>query len=471
MSAATIEAMQQRLESQRRAFAQDSFPTLDKRREWLDRIIDMTAANQQAIIDAANEDFGGRSPVETTMVEVFGTTANARNTKRRLKKWMKTKRVSTAPPFRPGFNRLMPQPVGVVGVISPWNLAYNLSMGPAIAAFAAGNRVMLKPSEITPASAELIRTIVAEHFDADEFDVFPGGPDVAEAFSELKFDHLLYTGSTEIGRRVAQAAARNLVPVTLELGGKSPVIVDPSADMKMTARRLAFAKMFNGGQVCISPDYVLVPRAQRDELARALIAEARQLYPDPTTNLDYCAVVSDRHHERVIGLLDDAKRQDASVLEAAPVDRERGRRVPLQVILDPPADSAVMREEIFGPLLPLISYDEPSDAVNFVNARPRPLALYWFGRDKERRQQVVRDTVSGGVTINDAIWHFAQEDQPFGGVGDSGIGSYHGEAGFRTFSKEKPIYFSPMRPYALAQFHPPYSDRTMKLLSFLRRIV
>ena len=466
-----IEALSERLRSQRAAFAAEPYPTLARRREWLDRILDMTARYQSEIVEAASADFGDRAAAETTMVEIFGTTANARNTKRRLKKWMRPRRMPTAPPFRPGYNRLMAQPVGVVGVIAPWNLAYNLSMGPAIAAFAAGNRVMLKPSEITPASAELIRRMVGENFDPDEFDVFPGGPDLAAAFSELPFDHLLYTGSTSVGRRVAAAAARNLTPVTLELGGKSPVILDDSANFKRAARRIAFAKLFNGGQICIAPDYALVPRARRDEFARAVLAEARDLYPDAATNDDYCSIVSERHHERILGLLSEAEAAGTEVLNVAPIEASNDRRIPLQILLDPDEKLRVMKEEIFGPLLPIVSYDTPDEAIRYVNERPRPLALYWFGEDRKRREDMLHQTISGGVTINDAIWHFAQEDQPFGGVGESGMGAYHGEAGFRTFSKEKPVYHSAAWPYSMAMFQPPYSDRTMKLLEFLRRIV
>ena len=463
--------MRDRFERQRRAFTQNPFPSLAQRRGWIDRIIDMTATHQSAIVDAANTDFGGRSPAETTMVEIFGTTANAKNTKRKLKRWMSVKRMPTAPPFRPGYNRLHPQPIGVVGVISPWNLAYNLSMGPAIAALAAGNRVMLKPSEITPASADLIKRLVSEYFDPDEFDVFTGDATVAAAFSELPFDHLLYTGSTEVGRLVAQAAAKNLTPVTLELGGKSPVIIDESADLARAARRLAFAKLFNGGQICISPDYILVPRSLRDELASAVLDEARNLYPNASSNEDFCSIVSDRHHQRLVALIDEARHAGTTVLEASPMTEDGGRKIPLQILLDPSPDLAVMRDEIFGPLLPIISYDRPDDAIAFVNERPRPLALYWFGEDDKRRDRVLQRTVSGGMTVNDAIWHFAQEDQPFGGVGPSGMGAYHGEAGFQTFSKEKPVFHAPARPYSLGMFHPPYTDKTMKLLSTLRRIV
>jgi coniferyl-aldehyde dehydrogenase len=465
----TIAGMRDRLNSQRKAFAQSPTPTLQQRYDWLDRIIDMTARNQSRIVEAASADFGGRAAAETTLVEVFGTTANARNTRRRLKHWMKARKVPTALPFRPGYNRLVSQPLGVVGVISPWNLAYNLSMGPAIAAFSAGNRVMLKPSELTPASASLIQSIVKENFDADEFDVFPGGPEVAAGFSALPFDHLLYTGSTGVGRKVAEAAARNLTPVTLELGGKSPVIVDKSADITRAAARLAFAKQFNGGQICVSPDYVLVPANLRDQLVEGIVEASRKLYPADRADQDYCSIVSEHHHQRLQGLLDEARRSQTNIVQAWPAASATGRRVPLSLLVDPDPQLEIMKEEIFGPLLPVISYTERQEAIDYVNARPRPLALYWFGRDKVSRSEVLAETISGSVAINDCIWQFAQEDQPFGGIGPSGMGAYHGETGFRTFSKEKPIYYAPRWPYSAAMLQPPYSEKTMKLLEIMRR--
>lgn len=466
----TITDMRARLASQQQAFGLNYLPSLQQRYDCLDRIIDMTARYQSDIIEAINADFGGRSAAETSMVEVFGTTANARNTKRRLKRWMRTRKISTAPPFRPGYNRLMSQPLGVVGVISPWNIPYNLSMGPAIAALAAGNRVMLKPSEITPTCSELMRNMVHENFDRDEFDVFPGGHEVAAAFSDLPLDHLLYTGSTTVGKLVAQAAAKNLTPVTLELGGKSPAIIDESADLLSAAKRLAFAKMFNAGQVCVAPDYLLVPDSLRDEFANALLNEAEKLYPEASENRDYCSIVSDRHKQRLDSLLSETREAGVRVLQAGSGKANDNRRMPLHLLLDPDTESTVMQEEVFGPLLPLISYNRLEDAIGFVNARPRPLALYWFGSNSHHREQVLNQTISGGVTINDAIWHFAQEDQPFGGVGPSGMGAYHGEAGFRTFSKEKPIYHAPKWPYSLALLHPPYSGKTMKLLNLMRKL-
>lgn len=463
--------MKQRLQSQKSAFAAAPFPALKERIDKLDRIIAMTARYQPELVDAARADFGNRSAAETTMVEVFGTTANAKNTRRRLSKWMRLKKVPTAPPFRPGYNRLMSQPVGVVGIISPWNLAYNLAIAPAISAIAAGNRVMLKPSEITPNTAALIASMVAEYFDPDEFDVFTGGADVAAEFAGLPFDHLLYTGSTAVGRKVALAAAQNLTPVTLELGGKSPVIIDRSADLDEAAKRLAFAKMFNGGQICIAPDYVLVPSELRDQLALRILKHASTFYPDAMNNDDYCSIVTDGHFARLEQLLAEAEIAGTKILGDSTASASESRRMPLQLLLDPKESLTVMQEEIFGPLLPIVSYEQHDDALAYVAARPRPLALYWFGKDKARRAQVLRESISGGVTINDAIWHFAQEDQPFGGVGPSGIGAYHGEAGFLAFSKEKPVFYAPSWPYSLAMFHPPYTERTLKLLNFLRKIV
>jgi coniferyl-aldehyde dehydrogenase len=317
-------------------------------------------------------------------------------------------------------------------------------MLPALAALAAGNRVMIKPSELTPRTAELMARIVRESFAEDELAVYPGDAAVGKAFVELPFDHLFFTGSTAVGRLVAQAAAKNLTPVTLELGGKSPVIVDADGAFDSIAPKIAIGKLFNAGQTCIAPDYALVPRARTDEFVTAMTGAMARLYPTLAGNSDYTSIVSERHYARLAGLIADAKSRGARLVEVNPAGEKLDpatRKLAPALVLDVGADMAVMREEIFGPLLPVVPYDTLDDALDYVNGHDRPLALYWFGDDTARRDRVLRHTIAGGVTVNGCLTHFAQEAQPFGGVGASGTGSYHGVYGFRTFSKEKGVYY------------------------------
>ena len=360
--------------------------------------------------------------------------------------------------YRPGYNRLIPQPLGVVGVVAPWNYPYQLSMLPALAALAAGNRVMIKPSELTPRTAALMAGMVRENFGEDELAVFPGDAATGKAFVDLPFDHLFFTGSTAVGRIVAQAAAKNLTPVTLELGGKSPVIVDADSDFGRIAPLVAIGKLFNAGQTCIAPDYALVPRTRVDEFATAMARAVARLYPTLAANRDYSSIVNPRHYARLQGLLTDARSRGARIVEINPAGETlapAARKIAPTLVLDVADDMAVMREEIFGPLLPVVAYDRLDDAMRYVNGRDRPLALYWFGDNAVRRERVLRGTIAGGVTVNGCLTHFAQEAQPFGGVGASGSGTYHGEYGFRTFSKEKPVYYQSRRGL-LPLLLPPY---------------
>jgi len=380
---------------------------------------------------------------------------------------MRPRRVPTDIKYRPGFNRLISQPLGVVGVVAPWNYPYQLSMLPALGALAAGNRVMIKPSELAPRTAELMVRIVREFFAENELAVFPGDAAVGKAFVELPFDHLFFTGSTAVGRLVAQAAAKNLTPVTLELGGKSPVIVDADGEFDAIAPKIAMGKLFNAGQTCIAPDYALVPRARTAEFTAAMKAAIGKLYPTLAGNPDYTSIVNERHYARLTGLLNDAKARGARVVEINPAGETldpAGRKLAPTLVLDIDPDMAIMREEIFGPLLPVVPYDSLDDAIGYVNAHDHPLALYWLGGNRARRDRVLRDTIAGGVTVNGCLTHFAQEAQPFGGVGASGTGSYHGVYGFRNFSKEKAVYYQP-RLGIVPLLTPPYG----KLLDGLLR--
>jgi coniferyl-aldehyde dehydrogenase len=458
--------------AQKAAFVAEPDPSLAVRRDRLDRLLALTEGHEAEIAAAIDADFAGRSVHETRMAEVFVVRAGIRHARHHLRRWMAARRIPTGLHFRPGYNRLIRQPLGVIGVVSPWNYPFQLSLGPAIGALAAGNRVMIKPSELTPATAELLDRLVRQYFAPDELAVVTGDTETGKAFVALPFDHLLFTGSTAVGRQVALAAAANLTPVTLELGGKSPAILDASADLGEAAGRIAFGKLLNAGQTCIAPDYLLVPRGQAETAAGALAAAIRRLYPTIAANPDYTAIVSPRHHARLAEMVAEAKAQGARVIEVRPAAEEgaaMGRKFPPTLVLEAGDKTRLMREEIFGPILPIVEYDGLDAAIAKVNAGGRPLALYWFGRDPTHRDRVLRETVSGGVTINDCLWHLVQEDQPFGGVGPSGTGSYHGEWGFRTFSKEKPV-FHQSRLAGTVLLRPPYGIVFKAVLAAIKRV-
>ncbi len=452
MSSLNSEQLSMLLEQQRAAYRLERMPSLAVRKDRLRRIIAMTDSHALALADAMSQDFGHRSKHESLSADVLSVKGSAQHAIGNLQRWMRVRRTSGW--FLPGGNRLMPQPLGVAGVVSPWNYPYLLAMAPAVGALAAGNRVMIKPSELTPATSELIRRMVAETFSPDEMSVVTGDADVARAFVELPFDHLFFTGSTGVGRSVAQAAAKNLTPVTLELGGKSPVLVDRSADLALTARRLAFAKLLNAGQTCVAPDYLLVPQEFVEPLAQGILANMRRMYPTVGDNPDFSSVVNAQHLARLQALIDDAQRAGARVLRSHD-ETSTGRKLAPTLLLDVRSDMAVMREEVFGPVLPIVSYHRAQDAIDFINSAERPLAMYWFGRDKAAQSHALAQTVAGGVTINDCIWHLGQEDLPFGGVGASGSGVYHGQWGFDTFSQLKPIFTQSRFP-AVRFFYPPY---------------
>jgi len=456
------------LEQQRAAFAAERMPSLEVRKDRLQRVRTMTAKYGDELAAAISQDFGHRARQESLLADVYTVESGAKHALRHLRGWMKPKRVSTALHFLPASNQLLPQPLGVVGVVAPWNYPYYLAMAPALAALAAGNRVMIKPSELTPATSDLMARMVSEFFAPEEMQVIVGDADVGRAFTQLPFDHLFFTGSTAVGRLVAQAAAKNLTPVTLELGGKSPALIDRSCDLAVTAERLAFGKLLNAGQTCVAPDYVLAPQELVQPLAEAVRAAVRRMYPTLDANPDYTSVSTPRHHARLQALLADASARGATLLPTHD-EAQSGRKLVPHLLLNVTDEMAVMREEIFGPILPIVGYQRVEEALDYINRHEHPLALYWFGSDSAAQQRVLEQTHAGGVTINDCIWHLGQEEQPFGGVGASGMGSYHGEWGFRTFSKAKPV-FRQFRFAGTKLFYPPYGAVFEKLLGLLRKI-
>ncbi|HZI83135.1 MAG TPA: aldehyde dehydrogenase family protein [Casimicrobiaceae bacterium] len=458
--------------AQRAAFQAAPDPPLRVRRNRLDRLGAMIDESEDEIISAIAADFGVRSAQETRLAELFMIHVGIRHARRHLAVWMHPRRVATPLYLWPGRSRIVRQPVGVVGVISPWNYPVQLALLPAIAALAAGNRVLLKPSELTPQTSAALARLVGRRFAADEFAVVTGGPDVGEAFSRLPFDHLFFTGSTAVGRRIALAAAANLTPVTLELGGKSPAIIHPDADIGALAPRLATGKLLNAGQTCIAPDYVLAPEERIDALIDALRSSVAALYPRLGANPDYTSIVSDRHYARIAALIADAEDKGARAVRLNPGNEllpERARKLAPTLLVGARDDMAAMREEIFGPVLPIESYRSLDEAIAKVNSRPRPLALYAFGGGVAMRERVLRETFAGGVTFDDTLWHFSNEELPFGGIGASGIGAYHGERGFRTFSHEKAVFTQPRLALAWL-LRPPYGARFDFVLRILKRI-
>ena len=465
-----MESLAHILRLQRRAFDAERYPALRVRRERLERLLDLVTRHEDAWIAAIDRDFGHRSTHETRLAELLVITAQARDAIRKLPRWMKPRRVKTPLSLVPASARILAQPLGVVGVISPWNYPVQLALVPIVAALAAGNRVMLKPSERVPATSALLAKLVGSYFREEEVAVVEGNAAVAGMFASLPFDHLLFTGSSDVGRRVAAAAAENLTPVTLELGGKSPAILDVDADFARAAPRIAQGKLVNAGQTCIAPDYALVPKLRVEAFVNAMEAAVRELYPSAVRNPDYASIVDTRHYVRLIRLIEDARAHGARLVALADPpagDTEHPRRLPPALLLDVTDDMTIMREEIFGPILPIETYTTLDDAITKVNARPSPLALYWFGDDRARCERVLRETLAGGVTLNDTLWHFAHPALPFGGVGASGTGAYHGEHGFARLSNMKPV-FAQSRVAATRLLAPPYGRRFERVLSLLQ---
>jgi coniferyl-aldehyde dehydrogenase len=425
---------------QHRASRSEPAPDLALRRDWLARLRALIAGNEAAIASAISDDFGIRSRTETELLEIVPVLNAIRHARAKVGRWMRPERRHVSPLFQPAKAWVRHEPLGVIGIISPWNYPFQLALSPLVDAIAAGNRAMLKPSELTPSMSALLKRLIAERFDESEVAVVTGGVELGQYFSGLPFDHLLFTGSTAVGRKVMQAAAANLTPVTLELGGKSPALVCPGYDLAKAARSIAFGKFVNAGQTCIAPDYVLVPEADAQTFADAMLAQVRRSYPTIAENPDYSALVSDRHYRRLASAIEEARAAGATVLAHEDAGSGERRKIGPTMILGAPEHVLFLTEEIFGPILPIVPYSSLEEALAFIAARDRPLALYAFSDDKKQLRRVLDGTLSGGVTLNGTLLHIAQESLPFGGVGPSGIGAYHGHEGFKRFSHARAVH-------------------------------
>lgn len=459
------------LARQREAFLAVGAPTLDERRRDLTVLRDAVRRDAERLAAVISADFGNRSREETLLAEVFPVLAGLRHTQEHLARWMRPRRVPVGIELRPARARILYQPVGVVGIISPWNYPFQLAIMPLMAALAAGNRVMLKPSELTPRTSEYLAEFLAGLYPPDKVATVIGGPDTGAAFARLPFDHLFYTGSTAVGRLVMQAAADNLTPVTLELGGKSPCILGEDADLQKAAESVAAGKFLNAGQTCIAPDYVLLPQARREEFIDLVGQAVRKFYPTLRSNPDYTAIIDDRHLRRLKGYVDEARAKGARVIELNPAQEPLAgddRKLAPTVVVEPDENLSLMKEEIFGPVLPIKSYGQIDEAIAFVNRRPRPLALYYFGAGAAGRDEVLRRTISGGVSVNETLMHILVEGLPFGGVGASGMGAYHGETGFQTFSHRKGVFVQ-SRYNAAGLLRPPFGWVSRMMLKVLLR--
>ncbi|KGE04077.1 coniferyl aldehyde dehydrogenase [Pseudohaliea rubra] len=464
--------MQEVLEAQREDFLREGAVSAESRIDRIDRAMDVVLKYQDRLCEALDSDFSCRAREVTLLTDVAASVQPLKHARKHLRQWMRGEKRPTNFPLNllGGRSRIEYQPLGVVGVISPWNFPVNLTFGPLAGILAAGNRAMIKPSEFTPATSEVMAGMVAEAFDPKEVALFTGGPEVGQAFSALAFDHLLFTGATSVARHIMAAAARNLVPVTLELGGKSPVILSRSADLNVAVERIMLGKTLNAGQICLAPDYLLVPEEQLEAVITAAGDAVKRMYPTLLGNPEYTAVVNDRHYQRLSGYLEELAERGARVIPLNPADEDfqaqgGSRKLPPTLIPQPPEDSRIMEEEIFGPLLPIRTYTDFEETISYVNSQPRPLAAYYFGSDPTEEEAVLTRTTSGGVCINDVIMHVMQEELPFGGVGPAGMGAYHGEAGFRTFSHAKAIYRqSKLNVAKIGGMLPPYGPATEKTI-------
>ena len=457
------------LAAQRAAHAQHT-PDYAQRMDDLRRLRSAFKTRFDDLATAMSADFGHRSRHESQLADGMTVLHAIDHARAHLRRWMKPKRMLADWQFWPATCEIRYQPLGVVGVIAPWNYPVNLALIPLVEALAAGNHVMLKPSEHTPRTSAALAELLASVFPQERVATVLGGPEVGATFTTLPFDHLFFTGSTAIGRKVAMAAAPNLTPVTLELGGKSPAIVAPGYPLATAAARIAAGKLLNAGQTCIAPDYVLLPTAAREGFVQALRAYVQQHYPALRDTPDYTSIVSERQYARLKNLVEDARAKGATVVTLPGEDaHDPARRVfAPTLLLDVDDGMAVMQDEIFGPILPLVGYGAIEEALAYVNRHPQPLALYHFDHDRARTERVLDQTLAGGVSVNDAVLHIVQSKLPFGGVGPSGMGHYHGHAGFLTFSKQKPV-FRQARFSSLALLRPPYGAFAERMLKFLTR--
>jgi coniferyl-aldehyde dehydrogenase len=459
-----LDQLQHLFDAQRRAYAANPMPSAAQRQQWLKALSDLLSDERQGLINAINQDFSNRSADETLFAELMPSLHGIHYASKHLKGWMKPSRRAVGIAFQPASAKVIYQPLGVVGVIVPWNYPLYLAIGPLVGALAAGNRVMLKLSESTPVTGELLKALLAKIFPEDLVCVVLGEAEVGMAFSKLPFDHLLFTGATSIGKHVMRAAAEHLTPVTLELGGKSPAIVSADVPLKDAAERIAFGKALNAGQTCVAPDYVLVPEDRVEGFVEAYTQAVRGFYPTLADNPDYTAIINERQLARLNSYVKDATDKGATLIPL--YDQDQARRMAHSLLLNVNDDMIVMQDEIFGPLLPIVPYRGLDQAFAYINQRPRPLALYYFGYNKGEQNRVLHETHSGGVCLNDTLLHVAQDDMPFGGIGPSGMGHYHGHEGFLTFSKAKGVLVK-QRLNAAKLIYPPYGKSIQKLIQKL----
>ncbi|WKD50568.1 coniferyl aldehyde dehydrogenase [Microbulbifer spongiae] len=464
--------LQNQLEQQRRAYNADPVPDYPQRVKDLKALARMLREQQEPIIEAICADYGNRSREETLLFEIYPTLAGIKETIGSLKKWMKPRRRHTDLKAYPlSKNTVIPQPLGVVGVIVPWNFPANLSFSPLTNIFAAGNRAMVKMSTNSGHLAELLKAVSSQYFAEDKLVFIPDSGDTGPLFSSLDFDHLIFTGSSATGRAVMRSAAENLTPVTLELGGKSPAIIAPDYPIEKAAERLVYWKLMNAGQICLTVDYLFLPENSLEPFIEHAQRLANKRFPD-WQSPDYTSIIDPASHQRLWNTLDDAREKGAKVfdLSAGQLDRDsHQRRFPPHLLVDVHSDMLVMQREIFGPLLPIIPYSHPEEVISYINERPRPLAIYPYTQDKNLQKLYIEKIMSGGVSINNCVLHVGQHDMPFGGVGESGMGHYHGYEGFLTFSKLRPVYHQ--GPVNLLKFlQPPYGKRSDALLRLMLKL-
>jgi coniferyl-aldehyde dehydrogenase len=459
------------LEIQKKAHLRDGPLSVETRKDWIDRCIALLIKYQNEIAEAISEDFGHRSTESSLLADVAGSIGSLKSAKENIRKWVKPEKRKVTPSILGLLGarlRLEYQPLGTVGVISPWNFPVTLTFGPLGSIFAAGNRAMIKPSEFTPKTSELMKKMFEEAFSQEEVAVFTGGPDLGEAFSSLPFDHLLFTGATSVAKHVMRAASENLVPVTLELGGKSPVIISKKSNFDVSVGRLMAGKTLNAGQICLAPDYVFIPKDKKEDFISQSKKVVTEMYPSLKENPDYTSVINQRHYDRLQGYIEEAKEKGFEVIEINPSNEDFSQqahhKIPPTLIVDPDDSLSVMKEEIFGPILSVKTYENIEDTVDYINSKDRPLGLYYFGDDKEEMQNVLENTTSGGVTINDVVFHVGQDNAPFGGVGPSGTGSYHGVEGFKNFSHTKTIYTQSKFDGLFGLFRPPFGVKSQSAI-------
>ena len=467
--------MQRVLESQKKFFIEEGSPSIELRIDRLNRLKSLIMNNRYDFVDALNEDYGNRSNNISLLSDAYGIIPDINNAIKNIRKWNKIDKRSSNFPFGlfGAKSYVKYEPIGTVGMISPWNFPVNLSFKPLAAIFAAGNQVMHKPSELTPITASLIKDLCDKAYDENEFATFLGGPETGEAFTKLHFDHLLYTGSGSIGKQVMKSASQNLVPVTLELGGKSPVIIGNSADIKVSAKRIMFGKTLNAGQICLAPDYVIVHKEKKDEFISEVENVINEYYPNMKDNDDYSSIINQRHFDRINSLIEDAREKGANINQINPSNEDFSQqeffKIPPTIVTNTSDDMKIMNEEIFGPVLPVLEYENLNDALTTINSKDRPLGLYYFGKDTNEENTIMSNTSSGGVTINNVVGHIQQKDLPFGGVGPSGMGRYQSFDGFKNFSNPRSFYKDVGFKFdkLFDGIRPPYTKSIEKLLKGL----